>query len=658
MVSENVKELTFKSIILSVLVTLVLCAANAYLGLKVGITVSASIPAAIIALGVLRCFRNHNVYEINMVQTAASTGETLAAGMIFTLPAMLLIHYWQAFNYLESFFIAVTGGFLGILFAVPLRRVLLKDPLLHFPEGTAIGNVLKITQDKNHSLEHLVVGGMSGAVIAFLQGGLKILGEGWQYWTKTKTAIVGVGLGFSPALIGAGFIIGPRVAFSILSGVVVGWLFLIPIFSSTLGLVDLPVPAYKLSLDVWKNQVRYVGLGVLLVAGIWTLISMIKPIYDGIIASLRSIAYVRQHGYEQLPKEEQDIPIHWVFIGVLALAIPLIFILMAGAKLSDWPLSQIQIWGLVVITTVYILFAGFVFASICGYLVGLVGSSSSPVSAMGLAAILFFCLGLFVLALLYAMDIKANTLSLSALAIIVVAIITCICSIANDTMQDLKAGHMIGATPWKQQCVMFIGVLTAAAVLPWVMEVLYNAYGIGDMLPRADMNPSESLAAPQAQLMAAIAKGVFEQSIPWFYIQVGVFIAGVSIIINQYLKQFGFALPTLGIGMGIYLPIESSTSIIIGGAIALLAQRALHGKDSVRRATGERQGIMVASGLVAGAALVGILLAIPFMIFESTDALRIMPKDWALIAKGLSLLVTIGLGVYLYRVSTAKPAKA
>ena len=226
---KHVPELTFKSIVLSILLTLLLASANAYLGLKVGITVSASIPAAVIAMGILRFFKTHNAYEINMVQTAASAGETLAAGMIFTLPALLLIHYWDIFNYWQASSIAVIGGILGVLFAVPLRRVLLNDKTLPFPEGTAIGNVLKISQDASLSLKELLIGGSVGAVLALCEGGLKIITSGIQFWTKTSHTVMGAGLGFSPALIGAGFIVGPRVAMSMLTGIVIGWFILIPL---------------------------------------------------------------------------------------------------------------------------------------------------------------------------------------------------------------------------------------------------------------------------------------------------------------------------------------------------------------------------------------------------------------------------------------------
>lgn len=639
--ANHVPELTLKSLVLSVVLSLFMVAASTYLGLKVGISISASIPAAVIAMGILRCFKTHNVFEINMVQTASATGQTLAAGVIFTLPALLLIHYWDVFNYWQSFFIAVVGGFLGVLFAVPLRRVLLNDPNLSFPEGTAIGNVLKIAQDGTVSLKQLIIGGVLGSSIAFIEGGLRIFSSGLQHWTKFSNTVMGFGLGYSPALIGAGYIVGPRVAMSMLSGVILGWLILLPILAPMNPKLYADLSAQNFVYDVWKTQIRFVGLGVLLIAGLWTLITLVKPIISGMATSLHSLAFVKEHGYAQLPKHEQDFPIHWVFAGVIALALPIILILLFSTELTSWMPHGLGAMSTVIFTTIYILFAGFIFACICGYLVGMVGSSASPVSAMGLAAILVYSFTLFIALKFFDFNIDAHTLSLSAMALVVVAFITCISAITNDTMQDLKAGQIINATPWKQQLVMLIGVLVAALTLPLILDLLYNAYGIGDRLPRPEMDLDQTLAAPQAQLMAAIANGVFTQNVSWHYIHLGAGIAVAGIIIDRLIRRYGLSLPTLGIGMGIYLPIESSTALVLGGLVAWFAAR--------RPGYDENSSIMVASGLVAGAALVGVLLAIPFVIFQDTEALRLMPVSLDWLAQILGLATTVGVSYILVK---------
>lgn len=640
---NHVAELTFKSIVIAILLTFIMTAANTFLGLKVGTTISASIPAAIMSMGILRFFKNHNVYEINMAQTAAATGEALASGMIFSLPALLLIHYWNVFNFWESSSIALIGGILGVLFATPLRRVLLNDKSLKFPEGTAIGNILKITQDKTLSLQHLLIGSILGAVIAFLEGGLKILSSGIHYWTKLSQTVVGTGLGFSPALIGAGFIVGPGVAISVLIGVIIGWMVLVPALAPMNAHALSELSAQALATDVWRTQVRFAGLGVLLVAGIWTLITLLKPILQGVAASYHSIQFAREHGYDKLPRHEQDIPIHWALGVVILMILPILFTLLYATDVTTWMTAHLGQLGIATFTTAYILFAGFIFASICGYLVGMVGASASPISAMGLAAILIYSMVIFAVLKFSGFDIDGNTLSLSALAIVVVGFITCIGAITNDTMQDLKAGQMINATPWKQQLVMFIGVAVAAYSTPWVMDLLYSAYGIGDRLPRPDMDINQSLAAPQAQLMAAIAQGVFMQNLSWIYIEIGAAIAVLGIIVDKMIRRYGLSLPTLGLGLGVYLPIETSTALVLGGIIAWAVSK--------RVPDNEHDGIMLASGLVTGAALMGVALAIPFVIFQNTDALRVMPVSLMWLSQALGLLTTAGLCYFLYRKS-------
>lgn len=638
---KTIAELTFKSIFLGIIMTLLLASANAYLGLKVGMTVSASIPAAVIAMGILRLFKSHNVFEINMIQTSAATGQTLASGMIFSIPALLMIHYWDVFNYWQTSSIALLGGFLGVLFAVPLRRVLLEDKNLAFPEGTAIGNILKISQDTTLSLKHLLVGGGLGAGISLLEGGLKVFSSGIQYWTKVSNTIMGAGLGFSPALIGAGFIVGPRVAMSMLSGVIICWVILVPILYGITPHIMMEIPPETLAISVWKTQARFVGLGVLLVAGIWTLITLLKPITKGMATSMSSLAFIREHGYKNLPRQEQDFPIHWVFMTIIALILPIILTLLFSANITSWLPSHMGQLGIIVFTCAYIIFAGFIFACICGYLVGMVGSSASPISAIGLAGILIYSLALFIALKFFDFNIDGNTLALSALALIVVSFITCIGAITNDTMQDLKAGQMINATPWKQQFVMLIGVVVTAYSIPWVMDLLYNAYGLGDLMPRDGMDISQALAAPQAQLMAAISQGVFMQNMSWQYIQIGAGIAVAGIIIDRIIRRYGLSLPTLGIGMGIYLPLESSSALILGGIVAWAASR--------HKTTDEHRGIMFASGLVAGAALMGVALAIPFVIFQDTNALSIMPENLGWLAEALGLGTTLALCYYLIK---------
>jgi putative OPT family oligopeptide transporter len=654
---QHLPEITFKAIVLSFILTILLAAANAYLGLKVGITISASIPAAVISMGVLRFFKNSNVLENNIVQTAASAGETLAAGIIFTVPALIILGFWKNFNYIETIAIAGIGGILGILFSIPLRRVLLADPNLTFPEGTAIGNVLKISANKSAGLKYLVWGSGLGGVLALAQLGFKIFSEGvLMAFTIGGQAIIGYGFGFSPALIGAGYIVGERVALGIFIGTVISWLIALPILSSFSDLTTGQSPE-MLAKMIASTNIRYIGVGVLLTSGFWTIIKLTKPMIAGINASLGSVKLIASGKGASIPRTERDIPITYVFWGSLISIIPLILLFIGVLDPTKLGISETLNWSLTITGVVYSIVAGFIFSSICGYLAGLVGTSSSPISATTLGAILIISLILFVIVTgELAIDGGGDkALPVAALAITIGAVIASASSIANDTMQDLKAGYMLGATPWKQQLMLVFGVVLSALVIPPVLELLLNAYGIGEIMPRPGMDPEQTLAAPQAHLMAAIAKGVFTQNVPWHLLGVGFLIGVVAIAFDEYLARANKnRLPPLAIGLGIYLPIISSTALMLGGVVAYFVKRKWHqweANSATKELVGpsEHRGLLIASGLVAGAALMGIFLAVPFSLLQSTDALRLIPEsfdNWAIVAGSI---VTLGLLGWIYR---------
>lgn len=651
--SKSLPEITLKGIILAILLTIALAAANAYLGLKVGTTVSASIPAAVLSMGILRLFKNSNILENNIVQTAASSGEALVAGIAYIVPALIILHYWNNFNYWQTSLIAIIGGTLGVLFSVPLRRVLLAEKTLRFPEGTAIGNVLKASALGSKNIKHLVYGGTVGSIISFSQTGLKVLSGSLQAWGTVGGSVVGFGLGFDPALIGAGYIIGINVAMSIFLGVFVAWLVGIPVFTYLHGI---PVPGHPVAsaMNIWQNQIRYVGVGMMMVGGLWTLVSFGKPMYQGIRASFKSVKLLNHPGKQPTPRTERDIPIHYVSLVIGLICLPLFLLFWHFTDPAHFAITPALRISTTVFAVIYAIVAGFIFSSICGYFTGLVGSTNNPLSGMTLCALIIVSLSIFALldpTLHFTHNPGAMT-NASVLAIVIAAVVASAAAISNDTVQDLKAGQMVGATPWKQQFMLIIGVIIASLTIPYVLNLLFNAYGIGGVFPRPGMDPSQMLAAPQAGLMAALVQGVFGHNLPWTPIILGWLFAAICIVIDSKLKQRGSRLPVLAVALGVYLPLEASMPCVMGGVLSYLVERSLqkHKTTTENYDDAHQRGLITACGLVAGAALMGVILAIPFALEKSSDALKIVPHGFRPTATVLSLIVTILLMTWVYRV--------
>lgn len=667
-ISANVSlpEITPKVIVLGVILTVVLAAANAYLGLKVGTTVSASIPAAVISMGILRFFRNSNILENTMVQIMASVGEALTAGIAFILPALLILHVWDHFNYWQTVFTGLVGGCLGVLFTIPLRRALLADKTLRYPEAVAIGNVLKASASREEGdLRSLVAGGFIGAVIALFQSGFQILTDSFQYWVKSKSVIFGFGLGLSPALIAAGYIVGVNVALSLLVGIFIGWIAGIPILSWHYGIPDAESVNQAAAL-IWRGHIRYMGVGTMLIGGLWTLCTLFKPVVNSMAASMKSLKQIRLGEKPESLRTERDIPIHYVFIATALLLIP-IFILLACEIIPDnLGLSTQFRYFISAFSTLYILIGGFIFCSVMAYFAGLIGSTNSPVSGLLVSALLVICLILMAFFNLHGgFTAEAKEVIGSVVAIGSMVVIGAALSISNDTMQDLKVGQIVGATPWKQQVMLFLGVAVSAFIIPPILQLLYNAYGIGGVFPREGMNPAQMLAAPQAGLMATVAKGAFSHTLEWSMIGVGALIAVICVVIDEVLKKnYGTRLPVLAVGLGIYLPLDSSVPVVIGGLLAYLIQHRLnkiyhrgHAQDEVKVHAHRHRGLLLACGIVAGASLMGVALAIPFAWTESADALRIMPDSLQPFAGILSIIVTFILCAWIYRVVLSKAGK-
>lgn len=648
----SLPEITPKVIFLGVILTIVLAAANAYLGLKVGVTVSASIPAAVISMGILRFFKNSNILENNMVQIMASVGEALTAGVAFILPALIILHVWDKFNYWQTVITSLLGGGLGVLFTIPLRRALLHDKTLRYPEAVAIGNVLKASAKREAGdLRQLVSGGVIGGVIALFQTGFQILTDTFSYWVSTASTIFGFGLGLSPALIAAGYIVGVNVALSLLVGIVIGWLAGVPILTLVYGLPQ-GETANQMAMSIWSEHIRYMGVGTMLVGGIWTLSTLFKPVVTSMLTSIAALKQLRSNAAVESLRTERDFPIHYVLFATIILLIPIFLLISQQIIPSHLNISATFRYFASAFSTLYILIGGFAFCSIMAYFAGLIGSSNSPVSGLLVSALLIFCVALSGFFAFTHWDMQTKEMIGSVIAIGTMVVIGAALSISNDTMQDLKVGQIVGSTPWKQQTMLMLGVIVSSFVIPPILQLLYDAYGIGGVFPRPNMDVTQMLAAPQAGLMATVAKGVFSHELSWNMIGVGALIAVFCIIADEILKkQFNTRLPVLAVGLGIYLPLDSSVPCVIGGVLAYIVQwRLKHKYQSSDVHANEHRGVLFCCGIVAGASIMGVLLAIPFAIEQSSDALRLLPEQYNSFSGLLSILVTFLLCAWIYKV--------
>ncbi|MCH9689475.1 MAG: oligopeptide transporter, OPT family [Gammaproteobacteria bacterium] len=647
-------ELTTRSILIGILLTLLLAMSNAYLALKLGILTSASIPAAILSMGILRCFKNPSILENNAVQTAASAGEAIAGGIVYTIPALIIIGYWHHFDYWTNFFIAASGGILGVLFSIPLRRMLVHDSNLRFPEGRAIAEVLKSSYEKA-SVRPIVYGGLIGASIELAQVGFKLLATGWSHWVIIKKTLLGFGVGFSATMIGAGFLIGRDMAISIMLGAVLAWGLILPGVSLLHPDIIMHQNAHTALNFLWDNHMRYLGIGGMLFAGIWTFLKMARPLIKSIYTSLTH-SLKQQHVSENV-RVEQDIPMPYILIGILLLAVALFLFFQVIFPLNIIGLNGTYAPMLVLIAVLYVLIIGFLFSVITAYFSGMVGVTASPGSSVVIAGILFAAwlllsaIQLFSTAPLTAEQLKAA----EAITIMIGAMVTGIAAISNDNVQDLKVGQLVGATPWKQQLMLLLGVIISALIIPPVMQLLFDVYGIAGVMPRPGMDPTHSLPAPTAALLAAITEAMFRSTLPWNMMFGGAFVIMLLLVLNHLLKLARFfQLSILGVAIGMYLPLTSSFPLFLGGMLAYLMEYRLNRLKLTPEVTNQRRqiGTLIACGLVAGSALMDVFVAIPFSLMHSPNALALVGPHFEPYAVTLSILVVLGLGYWIIQYIT------
>jgi putative OPT family oligopeptide transporter len=577
--STNLPELTIGVLILGCVLSVILAGANAYLGMFAGMTVSASVPAAVISMGLFRLVRRGNILQNNAVQTAAASGEGLAAGVIFTLPALILLGTWARFSYVETTLIAGFGGVLGVLFTIPLRRALIIDQPLQFPEGVATAEVLKVGAEGGGGVGVLVLTALVGAVIKVGATGLKIWAESvqWGTWitggqataaTKTAAATKAgapfyIGLNASPALLSVGYIVGFNVAAVIMAGAVLDRWIAVPLFQmfgdptsivtdSATHATLADALAANSALDAADNIhglcTRYLGVGGMLVGGMWSLFKLRKSLLGGVTAGLDAYRK-RRSGAEEVPRTERDMPMNWILIAIAASIIPLFFIF--NSFTHSILISAVM--------AVLMVIAGFLFSAVASYMAGLVGSSNNPVSGITISTILVSAL------LLLGMGLKSPAGPVAA--ILIGGVVCCAAAIGGDNLQDLKCGQLVGSTPWKQQVMQILGVVVAALAMAPVLNLLNDAYHIG----------SKGLPAPQANLMGTVAKGVFDGGLPWTIIAIGAAIAAVIIAIDSILeaRKSTIRVPVMAFAVGVYLPFDLNFSIFLGGVVAWLVARAL-----------------------------------------------------------------------------------
>lgn len=641
-------EFTIKGILLALILTAVLGAANAYLGIKIGLTISASIPAAVISMGVLRWFKQSNVLENSIVQTTASAGEALVAGIVFTVPALLALHFWDTFNYVQTVAIALIGGIFGVIFSVPLRRVMLADKTLRFPEGVAIANVLKVSAKQDISMKPLLIGSLVGSVISFAQSGIQIFSESVSSWFVEHNRVYGFGFGFSPAMLAAGYIVGASVAVSLIVGMVVAWVFCLPILSH--GAAVNPKSMIDSVMAIWSTKIRFIGLGTMLVGSVWTFVTLFKPLIKTLVMNHHARKQKRKAG---LPRTEQDIPMRYLNILLVLMLLPLFLYFYHGIQATNLVLSHAMHITASISATIICVIFGFILAAVSAYFAGLVGSSSSPISGVTLAIVLISAVYFYIL-FHHRINLHDSSIVVkaSAYTILVAAIVATMGAISNDTMQDLKSGSIVGSTPWKQQVGLIIGMVGAAFVIPEVLKLLFNAYGMAGVMPRPGMDPSNMLSAPQATLMAAVAKGVFGGRLPWGLILAGVVVGAVAIVIDEIVKRKNLRFPVLAVGMGIYLPFDVTSALALGGLISYVTKRKNKTLPTEKAEDNLQNSTMLACGLVAGSALMGVILAVPFVILESSDALKIIPNNLMWLANILGIFSLVFLVYWIYRTAT------
>ena len=643
----TLRELTLRGVIIGGLITLVFTAANVYLGLKVGLTFATSIPAAVISMAVLRKFAGHNIKENNIVQTIASAAGTLSA-IIFVLPGLVMIGYWTGFPFWVTAAVCAIGGTLGVMYSIPLRRALVTGSDLPYPEGVAAAEVLKVGDDNSNHAENatglrVILGGSFASAVMSLLSATKAAASNVAVYFPFAGGATMFGSGLSMALIGVGHLVGLSVGIAMLIGLAISFFILLPIQTAD----ELAAPGAVLSdvvESVFVSDIRFVGVGAMAVAAVWTLVKIAAPIAKGMTASLQ--ASRKRRAGQDVDFTEKDIPFPIVVGTILALMVPIGLLLwdfVSGTDIHE------HMAILITVSVVFTLAIGLVIASVCGYMAGLVGASNSPISSMGIIAVLSAAL----LIAAFTAGTDAQPLSLVAYTLFTASIVFGIATISNDNLQDLKTGQLVGATPWKQQVALIIGVLFGSLAIPPILQLMLDAFGFHGMESAGE----EALAAPQAALMSSVASGIFDSSLNWDLIFLGAAIGVGLIIIDAVLRKFTtkLSLPALAVGMGMYLPINLTVTIPLGAFLGVLYNR--WANKQVQSEGKKRLGILLATGLIVGESLFGVFNAALIAASAGGNPLEIFRGGAAASIFGVIAFAGMCASIYLWTSKKSRQAE-
>lgn len=619
--SLSPRELTLRGLILGALITVVFTASNVYLGLRIGLTFASSIPAAVISMAVLRALGNGTILENNMVQSQASAAGTLSC-VFATFPGLIMTGLWSNFPFWQTAGISLAGGIAGVLFTIPLRRALVTESALPYPEGVAAAEILRAGADKENSksLTALISGSVVAALFTFASNGLRLLADSVSVTASAGAAVFQATGGLSLALIGAGYLVGLAGGLAMLLGCILAWGLGVPWLTAHVPNTDhLTVSAFAQSM--WLHKVRFIGAGAIAMASVWTLIELMGPVARGLRTMLRA-------SRDPLTTESDRDLSPRALIALLVVTVLLLGVFFAAFL---WPVAH-GIWPAVTAAVLFCIVFGFIMAAACGYMAGIVGSSSSPISGIVIiAAVLsaLMILGLEALGLMPAEMMVNNQTLATGFTILLLSAITAIAAISNDNLQDLKTGQLVGASPWKQQVALIAGCVVGAAVIPPVLNILYQAYGFAGAMPRPGMDPSHALSAPQPALISLIAKGIFTGSLDWSMLSLGIGLGAALIVVDLLLRRRKLSLPPLGVAVGIYLPPSVSVTLAVGAIMGWLLKRHLTTKKATvptTTATSEHDasiGTMLASGFIVGESLTGVALAILSGALGKDDALSL-----------------------------------
>jgi len=636
------KELTIRGLILGALITTIFTAANVYLGLKVGLTFASSIPAAVISMAILSVVKDSSILENNIVQTVASAAGTLSA-IIFVLPGLVIVGWWTGFPFWQSFLICLSGGILGVLFTIPLRRALVTNSDLPYPEGVAAAEVLKVgsgtrgetkdeTGEAREGLIAVILGSGASAGLAILTATRIAAAQVTGFFRLGATASSAYDVAFSLALVGAGHLVGLSVGIAMLTGLIIAWAIAVPILTS----MNTPAEGASLAaytLGIWRTQVRFIGAGAIAIAAIYTLARLAKPVVGGLVSTLAS-----SRSKDMKDDLDRDLSPGWILALTavcLLIAAYLAFTFLRPTVLAPHAVT------LTVIAVPFVLLGGFLIAGICGYMAGLIGASNSPISGVGILSIVM-CASILILAV---SPTPATQPALVAFALFITAIVFACATISNDNLQDLKTGQLVGASPMRQQIALIVGVAAGAAVIPFVLNLLATAYGFAGAANIGVVAPNP-LPAPQATLISALAQGVISGGLQWKMLGIGALVGVGLILLDTTLGAMNkIRIPPLAVGIGIYLPMSATFAVVVGAVISHFYGKFAQSLRHPDRA--ERLGTLVASGLIVGESIWGVINA-GLIVGLSKDApIGLVAEDFRL-GPWLGGICFVGIIIWLY----------